>query len=121
MMWIATMASSATGMRLARMANALPATDHAPTINGATTVATVASCSFLRRHAADAAQGLTEPPGAGPAATTVGGGGFRVSLGDTVEDLRPGSWVHMAANLPHSVLALEPGTLLLTLMRDQSE
>ena len=69
----------------------------------------------------DVDQELTEHTAAVPAILQVVSGGFRVSLGDTVEDLRPGSWVHMAANLPHSVLALEPGTLLLTLMRDQSE
>jgi quercetin dioxygenase-like cupin family protein len=69
----------------------------------------------------DVDQELTEHTAAVPAILQVVSGGFRVSLGDTVEDLRRGSWVHMAANLPHSVLALEPGTLLLTLMRDQSE
>ena len=69
----------------------------------------------------DVDQERTQPPRAVPPILQVVSGSVRVSLGDTVEDLRPGSWVHMAANLPHSVLALEPGTLLLTLMRDQSE
>jgi quercetin dioxygenase-like cupin family protein len=69
----------------------------------------------------DVDQELTEHTAAVPAILQVVSGSFRVSLGDTVEDLAPGSWVHMAANLPHSVLALERGTLLLTLMRDQSE
>jgi quercetin dioxygenase-like cupin family protein len=66
-------------------------------------------------------QELTEHTAAVPAILQVVSGGFRVSLGDTLEDLAPGSWVHMAANLPHSVLALDRGTLLLTLMRDPSE
>jgi quercetin dioxygenase-like cupin family protein len=69
----------------------------------------------------DVDQELTEHTAAVPAILQVVSGSFRVSLGDTVEDLAPGSWVHMEANLPHSVLALERGTLLLTLMRDQSE
>ena len=69
----------------------------------------------------DVDQELTEHTAAVPAILQVVSGSFRVSLGDTVEDLEPGSWVHMAANLPHSVLALNRGTLLLTLMRDQSE
>ena len=69
----------------------------------------------------DVDQELTEHTAAVPSILQVVSGSFRVSLGDTVEALAPGSWVHMAANLPHSVLALERGTLLLTLMRDQSE
>lgn len=69
----------------------------------------------------DVDQELTEHTAAVPAILQVVSGSFRVSLGDTIEDLGPGSWVHMAANLPHSVLALEPGTLLLTLLRDPSE
>lgn len=30
---------------------------------------------------------------------------------------RPGSWMHVAANLPHSVVARTPLTLLLTLLK----
>jgi quercetin dioxygenase-like cupin family protein len=68
----------------------------------------------------DIGQELTEHSAAVPAIVQVVSGSFRLSLDDAVEDLGPGSWVHMAADLPHSVVAVERGTLLLTLIRDQA-
>lgn len=68
----------------------------------------------------DTGQELTEHSAAVPAIVQVVSGSFRLSLDDVVEDLVPGSWVHMAADLPHSVVAVERGILLLTLIRDQT-
>lgn len=68
----------------------------------------------------DTGQELTEHSAAVPAIVQVVSGSFRLSLDDVVEDLVPGSWVHMGADLPHSVVAVERGILLLTLIRDQT-
>ncbi len=69
----------------------------------------------------DTGQELTEHSAAVPAIVQIVSGSFRLSMGGAVEDLGPGSWVHMAADLPHSVVATERGTLLLTLIRDRTE
>jgi quercetin dioxygenase-like cupin family protein len=65
----------------------------------------------------DEGQELTDHTAAVPALVQVVSGRIRLDLdGDPVE-LEPGSWVRMAANLSHAVLALEPSVMLLTLLR----
>ncbi len=66
----------------------------------------------------DAGQELTEHTAAVPAVLQIVSGRFRVTLGEETVELGEGAWVHMPAALPHSLEALEPGVLLLTLLRD---
>ncbi len=44
-------------------------------------------------------------------------GDARWKLGTQEVQAQPGSWVHMPANLPHSVLAKTPCIMLLTILR----
>ena len=65
----------------------------------------------------DQDQELTEHTAAVPAIVQVVSGRLRLGIGgDTVEAV-PGSWVHLPASLPHSVFALEPAVMVLTLLR----
>ena len=66
----------------------------------------------------DTDQELTEHTASMPAILQVIIGRARVGLDDQVTTIVPGGWVHMEAHLPHSVLALEPTVLLLTLVRN---
>lgn len=43
-----------------------------------------------------------------------------ITLGDDVIEGRPGTWLHMPANTPHSVVARTPLVLLLTLLKHSS-
>lgn len=43
-----------------------------------------------------------------------------ITLGDDVIEGRPGTWLHMPANTPHSVVAGTPLVLLLTLLKHSS-
>lgn len=65
----------------------------------------------------DVGQELTEHTAAVPAILQVVSGRFRVVLGGQALELGPDSWVHLPAHLPHSLEALEPSVLLLTLLR----
>ncbi|MFW2340323.1 MAG: cupin domain-containing protein [Acidimicrobiia bacterium] len=65
----------------------------------------------------DTDQELTEHTASMPALLQIISGRARLELGDKTMTAAPGSWVHMQAHLPHSVLALEPTVLLLTLLR----
>ncbi|MDH3305908.1 MAG: cupin domain-containing protein, partial [Acidimicrobiia bacterium] len=53
-----------------------------------------------------------------PAVLQVITGSARLTLGADVTTATPGTWVHMPAHLPHSVFALEPTVLLLTMIRN---
>lgn len=67
----------------------------------------------------DAGQMLTEHTASVPAIIQVVRGRLQLTLGGQApEEVGPGSWVHMPAHLPHSVEALEPSVMLLTLLRD---
>ena len=66
----------------------------------------------------DEGQELTEHTASVPAVVQVVSGRFRLTLGEEIVEVDPGAWVHMPARLPHAVLALEPGRLLLTMLRD---
>jgi quercetin dioxygenase-like cupin family protein len=66
----------------------------------------------------DKGQMLTDHTATVPAVVQVLSGRLEIGLdGDTVEG-RPGSWLQMPANLPHSVTALEPSVMLLSRIRD---
>lgn len=66
----------------------------------------------------DTAQQLSEHTATVPAVIEVVRGRFLLTLGEEViEDAGPGFWAHMPGGLPHSVEAIEPGVLLLTLLQ----
>ena len=66
----------------------------------------------------DTGQELTEHTAAIPALIQVIRGRFRLTLGDqTIDETLPGFWSRLPAHLPHSVEALEPSVLLLTLLK----
>jgi quercetin dioxygenase-like cupin family protein len=64
----------------------------------------------------DAGQELSEHTASRPALLQVVKGEARLTLGSDTLEVRPGSWVHMPAGLPHSVSARTPLILLLTLL-----
>ena len=65
----------------------------------------------------DTGQELTAHTAAVAAVVEVISGRLRVGLGDDEHELAPGSWVHMPANLRHSVAAIEPSVMLLTMLK----
>jgi quercetin dioxygenase-like cupin family protein len=65
----------------------------------------------------DTGQELTEHTASMPALLQIISGEAQLELGEDTVTVGPGSWVHMPAHLPHSVLAEEPTVLLLTLIR----
>lgn len=65
----------------------------------------------------DEGQELTEHTAASPATIHIVSGRFRMTLGTETVEAGTGSWTHMPAQLPHSVLALEPSIMLLTLLK----
>lgn len=67
----------------------------------------------------DTGQELSEHTAAVPAILQVVSGRMTGTLGADVIDLEPGSWVHMPADLAHSVRAVEPSLLLLTLLQQR--
>ncbi len=66
----------------------------------------------------DAGQELTEHTAAVPVLLQVVSGRVEMSVGDDSFELAPRGWLRMDARLPHSVLALEPTVLLLTMLPD---
>jgi quercetin dioxygenase-like cupin family protein len=65
----------------------------------------------------DAGQELTDHTAAVAAVVEVVKGRLVLGLGDEKIEMVPGSWVHMPAQLSHSVLAVEPSVMLLTMLR----
>lgn len=64
----------------------------------------------------DTNQELTEHTASKPAVLQIVRGSAHLVLGDEESTIGPGGWVHMPARLPHSVHALEPTVMLLTLL-----
>ena len=64
----------------------------------------------------DAGQELTEHTAAVPAVIQVVRGRLDLTLGADEVAAEPGGWIRMPANLPHSVRALEPSVMLLTML-----
>jgi quercetin dioxygenase-like cupin family protein len=64
----------------------------------------------------DTDQELTEHTASGPAIVEVIRGRLHLTLGSKEMTAVPGSWIRMPAKLPHSVVALEPSVMLLTML-----
>lgn len=70
----------------------------------------------LVAFAFDTGQELTEHTASNPAVVQVISGRIKMTLaGDTVT-FGPGAWLRMDARLPHSLVALEPTVLILTML-----
>jgi quercetin dioxygenase-like cupin family protein len=69
----------------------------------------------------DKGQELTEHTASLPAIVQVLSGSLRLVMGSETVEIIPGDWAHMKAGLPHSVEALEPSLMLLTLLKDGTE
>ncbi|MFA6243269.1 MAG: cupin domain-containing protein [Candidatus Hydrogenedentales bacterium] len=67
--------------------------------------------------ALDSGQELSEHTASMPAVIHVLRGKSNVTLGSDVHALSEGAWIHMPANLKHSVAAIEPTVLLLLLLK----
>lgn len=65
----------------------------------------------------DQDQELTEHTAALPAIVQVLSGHLRLTMGSETVEAKPGDWAHMAAKLPHSVVAVEPSVMLLTMLK----
>jgi quercetin dioxygenase-like cupin family protein len=64
----------------------------------------------------DAGQELTEHTAAVPVVIQVISGSFDFAVDGEITQIGPDSWMHLEASVPHSVIALEPARLLLTLL-----
>ena len=64
----------------------------------------------------DTGQELTEHTAAVPVVIQVVSGRFEFTVGDQTTEIGPDSWMHLKASVPHSVIAIEPSRLLLTLL-----
>jgi quercetin dioxygenase-like cupin family protein len=65
----------------------------------------------------DTGQELTEHTAAVPALIQVVRGRFALTLGDDHTEIGPEAWVRMDPHLPHSLRALEPSVMLLTMLK----
>lgn len=64
----------------------------------------------------DAGEQLTEHQAARAAVVQVLSGHLRFTVDDDELELAAGSWLHMAPGAPHSLIAIEPTVMLLTLI-----
>jgi len=64
----------------------------------------------------DAGEGLTEHQASRAAIVQILSGRLRFTVDGEELDLTPGSWLHMASETPHAVVATEPTVMLLTLL-----
>ena len=64
----------------------------------------------------DAGQELTEHTASVPAILQVLSGRFRVTTGGDIFGMGPEAWLCLDAQEPHSLVALEPSRLLLTML-----
>ena len=62
-------------------------------------------------------QQLSDHTAAMPVTLEIVEGEADITLGSDVIEGRPGTWIHMPANTPHSVVAKTPVTMLLTLLK----
>ena len=65
----------------------------------------------------DTGQELSEHTATIPVVIQVVSGRFRFDVGEESWEIGPSSWMHLDASVPHSVVALEPARLLLTLLK----
>ncbi len=64
----------------------------------------------------DTGQELTEHTAAVPALVQLVSGKVEMALGGDRVTVEPGGWLRMDAHLPHTVLAIEPSVLILTML-----
>ena len=64
-----------------------------------------------------AGQQLSDHSASKPVLLEIVDGDATITLGDEIVEGRAGSWVHLPADLPHSVSARTPVTMLLTLLK----
>ncbi len=64
-------------------------------------------------------QQLSEHTAAVPAIIHILSGEADLTLGGETHEAHVGTWIHMQARLPHSVLAKTPLTMLLIMLQDQ--
>jgi quercetin dioxygenase-like cupin family protein len=64
----------------------------------------------------DAGEGLTEHTAARAAIVQVLSGRMRFTVDGDEVDAVPGTWIHLNAGVPHSLEAVEPTVMLLTLL-----
>ena len=69
----------------------------------------------------DAGQELTEHRAARAAVVQVVSGRLRFTADGEELDAGPGFWLHMASETPHSLVAVEPTIMVLTLLRPASQ
>ena len=62
-------------------------------------------------------QELSEHTASMPATIIILDGEADITLGDDHVDGRPGTWIHMPPNLPHSIVAKSPLAMLLLMVR----
>lgn len=68
----------------------------------------------------DAGQELSEHTAAVPAMISFVSGQAKVKLGnETWVEPKPGEWIYMQANLPHTVLAETPTVMLLAMVQKE--
>lgn len=67
----------------------------------------------------DTGQELSEHTSAFPALIFVSSGEFEVKLGEDPHNAQAGAWISMEPNLPHSLTATEPSTMLLVLIKSK--
>ena len=65
-------------------------------------------------------QELSEHTAAMPATLHFLSGSAQLTLADDEQTAEAGTWVHMPAHLPHSITAVTPTTMLLTLLRQSA-
>jgi quercetin dioxygenase-like cupin family protein len=67
----------------------------------------------------DSGQELSEHTSAFPALIYVSSGAFEIKLGDDPHTAKKGAWISMEPNLPHSLTATEPSTMVLILIKNK--
>lgn len=65
-------------------------------------------------------QQLSEHTASVPAILHILSGEAEVGLGSKTREAHGGTWIHMQARLPHSVVAKTPLTMLLIMLQDQN-
>jgi quercetin dioxygenase-like cupin family protein len=68
----------------------------------------------------DAGEELTEHRAARPAVVQVLAGRLRFTVNGEELDAEPGFWLHMSPGTPHSLVAVEPTVMLLTMLKPDS-
>jgi quercetin dioxygenase-like cupin family protein len=67
----------------------------------------------------DTGQELSEHTSSFPALIFVSSGEFDIKLGDDPHTAQAGAWISMEPNLPHSLTAKQPSTMLLILIKSK--